>query len=388
MSLQNFRYRRRRTTPLEAIRLGGGGGTRAGQTRGGPDNGRSWPAVMEAACRGAKEAGGLTVGILPGSNPADANPYVDIPICTGIGYARNVVVVRSGRAAIAIAGAFGTLSEIAHALGDGIPVIGLNTWSIAQGRERGRQYNTSPTDPIDAVDKAIEAAEQPGSGGIGRKREAAMSDIREARAREVLDSRGNPTVEVDVILEDGSLGRAAVPSGASTGAHEAVELRDSDKARFGGKGVLTAVANVNEKIAPAVAGMSALDQRTLDEKLLRLDGTPNKRNLGANAVLGVSLAVAHAAAASRNMPLYRHLCPRRAHHHARAHVQHPERGQARPGLRRFPGVHGHSPGPRFLQRGFQSGRGDLPGPQRGADGTRVQHKRGRRRWIRAVPALQ
>ena len=136
-----------------------------------------------------------------------------------------------------------------------------------------------------------------------------MSDIREARAREVLDSRGNPTVEVDVILEDGSLGRAAVPSGASTGAHEAVELRDGDKARFGGKGVLTAVANVNEKIAPAVAGMSALDQRALDEKLLRLDGTPNKRNLGANAVLGVSLAVAHAAAASRNMPLYRHLCP-------------------------------------------------------------------------------
>ncbi len=136
-----------------------------------------------------------------------------------------------------------------------------------------------------------------------------MSDIREARAREVLDSRGNPTIEVDVILEDGSLGRAAVPSGASTGAHEAVELRDGDKARFGGKGVLTAVANVNEKIAPAVAGMSALDQRALDEKLLRLDGTPNKRNLGANAVLGVSLAVAHAAAASRNMPLYRHLCP-------------------------------------------------------------------------------
>jgi len=135
-----------------------------------------------------------------------------------------------------------------------------------------------------------------------------MNHIRGVRAREILDSRGNPTIEVDVTLEDGSWGRAAVPSGASTGTHEAQELRDGDKARFGGKGVLRALANVQEKIAPAVIGMSALDQRTLDETLVELDDTPNKENLGANAILGVSLAVAHAAASFRKMPLYRHLC--------------------------------------------------------------------------------
>ncbi|MDP6495027.1 MAG: phosphopyruvate hydratase, partial [Dehalococcoidia bacterium] len=136
-----------------------------------------------------------------------------------------------------------------------------------------------------------------------------MSKIKEVKAREIVDSRGNPTIEVDVTLNNGSLGRAAVPSGASTGAHEAVEMRDGNKARFGGKGVLKAVSNVNEIIAQAVAGMPALDQRTLDETLIELDGTSNKENLGANALLGVSLAVAHAAASSRNMPLYRYLCP-------------------------------------------------------------------------------
>ena len=136
-----------------------------------------------------------------------------------------------------------------------------------------------------------------------------MSQIRGVHAREILDSRGNPTIEVDVTLEDGSIGRAAVPSGASTGAHEAQEIRDGDKARFGGKGVLKALASVEEKIAPAVMGMSALDQRAIDEALVALDGTPNKENLGANAILGVSLAVAHAAAIFRGMPLYRHLCP-------------------------------------------------------------------------------
>ena len=113
--------------------------------------------VMEAVCRGAKEAGGLTVGVLPGSDPADANPYVDIPICTGIGYARNIVVVRSGRAAIAIAGAYGTLSEIAHALGDGIPVIGLSTWSIARDGIEDKSIIRAHS-PVDAVDKAIQAA--------------------------------------------------------------------------------------------------------------------------------------------------------------------------------------------------------------------------------------
>ena len=126
-------------------------------------------------------------------------------------------------------------------------------------------------------------------------------------AREILDSRGNPTVEVDIVLADGSVGRAAVPSGASTGLHEAVELRDGDKARFGGKGVRTAVANVTDTIGPALYGLDATDQSGIDALLCELDGTPNKSSLGANAILGVSLACAHAASASYDLPLYRYL---------------------------------------------------------------------------------
>jgi enolase len=126
-------------------------------------------------------------------------------------------------------------------------------------------------------------------------------------AREILDSRGNPTVEVDVVTEDGSLGRAAVPSGASTGLHEAVELRDGDKARYGGKGVLTAVTNVTERIGPSILGFDAADQAGIDDVLIELDGTPNKGELGANAILGVSLACAHAAASAHEVPLYRWL---------------------------------------------------------------------------------
>jgi enolase len=126
-------------------------------------------------------------------------------------------------------------------------------------------------------------------------------------AREILDSRGNPTIEVDVVLLDGSVGTAAVPSGASTGAHEAVELRDGDKARYGGKGVLKAVANVDEEIAIRLVGMDAADQAAIDAELISLDGTPNKARLGANATLGVSLACAHAAAASHGLPPYRYL---------------------------------------------------------------------------------
>ncbi len=126
-------------------------------------------------------------------------------------------------------------------------------------------------------------------------------------ARELLDSRGNPTVEVDVTLDDGSLGRATVPSGASTGAHEAVELRDGDAARYGGRGVLTAVANVEGELAVAVTGRQATEQREIDEALIAADGTANKGRLGANAILGVSLAAAHAAAASAGQPLYRYL---------------------------------------------------------------------------------
>ena len=134
-----------------------------------------------------------------------------------------------------------------------------------------------------------------------------MTAIDLIEARQILDSRGNPTVEVDVVLADGSVGRAAVPSGASTGAHEAVELRDGDKSRFGGKGVLKAVENVREVIAPELLGFDAADQPGLDAALIALDGTPNKGKLGANAILGVSLAAAHAVAASYDMPLYRYL---------------------------------------------------------------------------------
>ena len=134
-----------------------------------------------------------------------------------------------------------------------------------------------------------------------------MTAIAKVKAREILDSRGNPTVEVDVQLEDGSFGRAGVPSGASTGSREALELRDGDKKRFGGKGVAKAVANVNDVIAPAVKGFDALGQGAMDAKLLALDGTANKDKLGANAILGVSMAVARAAADSRGLPLYRYL---------------------------------------------------------------------------------
>ena len=126
-------------------------------------------------------------------------------------------------------------------------------------------------------------------------------------AREILDSRGNPTVEVDVILESGFRGRASVPSGASTGANEALELRDGDAERYGGKGTLRAVANVNEIIAPALIGHSALEQRAIDMRMLEMDGTPTKSKLGANAILGVSLAVARAAAAYLNLPLYKYI---------------------------------------------------------------------------------
>ncbi|MDD3028973.1 MAG: phosphopyruvate hydratase [Alphaproteobacteria bacterium] len=134
-----------------------------------------------------------------------------------------------------------------------------------------------------------------------------MSKVASVHSREILDSRGNPTIEVDVVLESGAFGRAAIPSGASTGAHEAVEMRDEDPTRFGGKGVLRAVEAVNEEISEAVIGADAEDQNSLDEMLIELDGTPNKARLGANALLGVSLAVARAAARESQLPLYRYL---------------------------------------------------------------------------------
>ncbi len=132
-----------------------------------------------------------------------------------------------------------------------------------------------------------------------------MTEIVDVHAREILDSRGNPTLECEVTVASGSMGRAAVPSGASTGEHEAHELRDGDKARYGGKGVRTAVENVRSKIAPRVLGMNAADQEALDRLMIELDGTPNKKALGANAILGVSLAASRAAALSQGVPLYR-----------------------------------------------------------------------------------
>ncbi len=131
--------------------------------------------------------------------------------------------------------------------------------------------------------------------------------IIQVTGREILDSRGNPTIEAEVVLESGIIGTASVPSGASTGENEALELRDGDPKRYGGKGVLKAVANINDKIAPAIIGMSSLDQRAIDKTMLDLDGTPTKSNLGANAILGVSLAVAHAAANYLGIPLYRYI---------------------------------------------------------------------------------
>src|SRR6187397_2262261 len=133
-----------------------------------------------------------------------------------------------------------------------------------------------------------------------------MTAITDIIGREILDSRGNPTVEVDVVLEDGSRGRAAVPSGASTGAHEAVELRDGDKGRYGGKGVRKAVANVNGELADRLKGRD-LDQRALDAEMIALDGTATKSRLGANALLGVSMAALRAEAASMRLPLYQHV---------------------------------------------------------------------------------
>ena len=132
-------------------------------------------------------------------------------------------------------------------------------------------------------------------------------------AREILDSRGNPTVEVEIALLDGSWGRAAVPSGASTGVREALELRDGDQDRYGGKGTLSAVGNINEIIAPELYGWDATDQAGIDHLLLEMDGTPNKEKLGANALLGVSLAAAHAAASSLQLPLYRYIGGVHAH---------------------------------------------------------------------------
>ena len=185
-----------------------------------------------------------------------------------------------------------------------------------------------------------------------------MTAIIEIIGREVLDSRGNPTVEVDVMLEDGSRGRAAVPSGASTGAHEAVELRDGDKKRYLGKGVRKAVAAVEGEIFDAIGGMDAEAQGKIDETMIALDGTPNKARLGANAILGVSLAVAKAAAIANKhaaLPLCRRHPGARA---AGADDEHRQRRRARRQPDRLPGIHDHAgrrarPSPKALRMGVE-----------------------------------
>ena len=156
-----------------------------------------------------------------------------------------------------------------------------------------------------------------------------LTQIQEIHAREVLDSRGNPTVEAEVTLIGGVGGRAAVPSGASTGEHEAVELRDGDKKRYVGKGVLKAVDNVNGEIAKALAKMDAADQRALDQRMVELDGTENKGRLGANAILAVSMAAARASAAAFGLPLYRYLGGSRRQHFADADDEHSQRRRSR-----------------------------------------------------------
>ena len=214
-----------------------------------------------------------------------------------------------------------------------------------------------------------------------------MTAIVDIIGREILDSRGNPTVEVDVVLEDGSIGRAAVPSGASTGAHEAVELRDGDKARYLGKGVSKAVDAVNGEIFDALGGMDAEEQVQIDETMIELDGTPNKSRLGANAILGVSLAVAKAAAESCDLPLYRYVGGTSA------------RTLPVPMMNIINGgVHADNPidfqefmimpvGAHELRRSAALRLGNLPHAARRTEEGRPQHQCRRRGRLRAQPAV-
>src|SRR2546430_15774578 len=172
------------------------------------------------------------------------------------------------------------------------------------GELTGRRLTFNPGDPV----SKIKIDDAPKTTYSSEGRHHPMTNISDIHAREVLDSRGNPTVEAKVTLADGSKGRAIVPSGASTGEHEAVELRDADNQRYLGKGVLKAVENVNGEIADALANFEAADQRALDQKMIELDGTETNSRLGANAILAVSMAAAGAAANCYVLPLYRYLC--------------------------------------------------------------------------------
>ncbi len=214
-----------------------------------------------------------------------------------------------------------------------------------------------------------------------------MTAIIDIIGREILDSRGNPTVEVDVVLEDGAMGRAAVPSGASTGAHEAVELRDGDKSRYLGKGVEKAVEAVNTEIFDALAGMDAEDQRGIDAALIELDGTRNKSRLGANAILGVSLATAKAAAETQRpaaVPLSRR---RRRARAAGADDEHRQWRRARRQPDRHPGIHDYAGVGQFHRRRGAHGRGNFPHAEEVAEGRGAVDQRRRRGRLCAQPQV-
>ena len=196
--------------------------------------------------------------------------------------------------------------------------------------------------------------------------------IEKITGREILDSRGNPTVEVDVWLESGVMGRASVPSGASTGEHEALELRDGDKNRYGGKGVQKAVENVNKTIAPTLVGMSALNQRAIDHAMLKLDGTKTKSNLGANAILGVSLAVAKAAANYLDIPLYRYIGGTNTYVMP-VPMMNIINGFSQRCSDRFPGIYDSSGWRFFFQGGPTDGSGSVPCVEKGIERSWFEH---------------
>ena len=200
-----------------------------------------------------------------------------------------------------------------------------------------------------------------------------MSGIETVHAREILDSRGNPTLSVTVTLADGSRGTAAVPSGASTGTFEAVELRDGDAARYGGRGVLQAVNNANTDIADAVRGMDAREQAAVDRAMIELDGTPNKARLGANAILGVSLARRPRRRCLARTPALSLPRRRQCRPPARTFLQHPERRRARGRLHRFPGIHGRPTRRAHLRGSPKDGLRGLPPTPRPAPGRGPQH---------------
>jgi phosphopyruvate hydratase len=215
-----------------------------------------------------------------------------------------------------------------------------------------------------------------------------MSTIIEVHAREIIDSRGNPTVEAEVTTASGARGRAAVPSGASTGEHEAVELRDNDPKRFGGKGVLEAVKNVNEVLGPRLEGIDAADQIAVDAEMMEADGTSNKAKLGANALLAVSLAVARAAAEETGLPLYRYLGGPMARVMPVPLMNILNGGRARVEQRGRAGVHGGADRRGFLPGRAPHGHRDLPCAQEGADLDGTLDGGGRRRRVRSAASVQ